>query len=513
MAAIAALIGCTGAATGGPAVQVQISPNTAEVKPLGTLSFTATVAGGSDSSVLWSVSEADGGSITSDGVYTAPPRDGVYHVVARPHANPSAGASVVVEVTGSPDSGISVAISPSTPTVEAGGSIQFTAAVTGSANTAVTWSIDEPSDCGSITPQGAYAAPSQAAICHVIATSGADPTRSDVATITVSPPPVVAVAVSPHVASALIGGQVTFAAAVTGSANLAVVWSIQEGSGCGAVTQVGLYSAPVSAATCHVVATSAADPTKSDAATVTVSAKPQVAVAISPRTASVTGGGTVAFKATVTGATNVAVTWSVQESSGCGWVTQAGVYTAPAAGATCHVVATSSADASKSDIATVTVSVPVTVAVAPHSTSVSAGGTVAFKATVTGATNAAVTWSVQESSGCGSVTQAGVYTAPAAGDLPRGRQEQRRRVEERYCHGDGDLAGLGGGRAALDVGLSRWNRRVQSHRDGGDEHRGDVVGAGELRVWLGDAGGGLHGAGGGGDLPRGRQEQRRRVEE
>ncbi len=222
----------------------------------------------------------------------------------------------------------------------------------------------------------------------------------------------VAVQVQPSSARVAPGGSVSFAAAVTGTANTAVTWSIQEGAPGGSVNTSGLYTAPVTAGAYHVVATSQADTTKSAAAAVTVT--PVVAVAVSPHTATVAAGGSITFAATVSGTTNTAVVWSVQEASGCGSVTQAGVYTAPGAAATCHVVATSSADGTKSDVATVTVTVPVTVAISPSSANVNSCQTFTFTATVRGTSNTAVTWSVQEGAAGGSVSSAGVYTAPSS---------------------------------------------------------------------------------------------------
>ncbi len=80
-----------------------------------------------------------------------------------------------------------------------------------------------------------------------------------------------------------------------------------------------------------------------------------VAVSVSPKTVSVLTGATEHFSAAVTGTTNTSVIWSVQETSGCGSISSAGDYVAPTAVATCHVVATSVADSTKSDVATVTV--------------------------------------------------------------------------------------------------------------------------------------------------------------
>lgn len=229
-------------------------------------------------------------------------------------------------------------------------------------------------------------------------------------------PNTVVVQVQPPSAQVGPGGSVSFAAVVTGTAVTTVTWSIQEGAAGGSVTPVGAYTAPAAAGTYHVVATSQADATKTAAAAVTVTPVVAVAVAVSPKTATVAAGGTQAFTATVTGTSNTAVTWSVQEASGCGSITTAGVYTAPAAAATCHVVARSVADSTRADTATVTVTAPpppVAVAINPASAATNSCQTVTFSATVTGTSNTAVTWSVQEGAAGGTVTAAGVYTAPA----------------------------------------------------------------------------------------------------
>src|ERR1700680_3065334 len=68
-----------------------------------------------------------------------------------------------------------------------------------------------------------------------------------------------------------------------------------------------------------------------------------VAVTVSPNPATVFLGAMQAFVATVT-ATNMAVTWTVQEGSAGGSITSAGVYTAPQVVGTYHVIATSQAD-------------------------------------------------------------------------------------------------------------------------------------------------------------------------
>ena len=59
---------------------------------------------------------------------------------------------------------------------------------------------------------------------------------------------------------------------MTGTANHAVSWSVQEGAAGGSISATGVYTAPGTPNTYHVVATSQADPTKSGSATITVQA-------------------------------------------------------------------------------------------------------------------------------------------------------------------------------------------------------------------------------------------------
>lgn len=80
--------------------------------------------------------------------------------------------------------------------------------------------------------------------------------------------------VSPAAARIAPGESLVLSATVTGTANTMVEWSVAEGIGGGSVAADGRYTAPATNGTYHVVAASAADPTKSAAATVTVSPPP-----------------------------------------------------------------------------------------------------------------------------------------------------------------------------------------------------------------------------------------------
>lgn len=140
---------------------------------------------------------------------------------------------------------------------------------------------------------------------------------------------------------------------------------------------------------------------------------PVVSVAISPRNVSnLPAEATQNFTATVSGSSNQAVTWSVQEGAACGLITSGGTYLAPnSPGLVCHVVATSQADSTKSDTATVTIS-SISMYVLPFQVSLGVGQMQTFTATVQGTSNVAVTWSVKEGASGGMITGQGVYTAP-----------------------------------------------------------------------------------------------------
>jgi hypothetical protein len=314
--------------------------------------------------------------------------------------------------------GASVTVSPHAVSVAPGGTVAFSAAVTGldaSQSRAVTWFVQE-STGGTVSSSGKYTAPGVVGTFHVAATSVADTSKSDVAAVTVAAAPVIAVSIAPNPASTIVAGTVTFAATVSGTAagqSTAVTWSVQEAAG-GTVSSSGKYTAPGTAGTYHVIATSVADTSKKDVATVTVTTTPVIAVSISPGTASITTGGTARFTAIVTGTTpgqSTAVTWTVQETGG-GTIDASGTYTAPGSAGTYHVVATSVADTSKQQSAAVTVVAPpalaVTTASLPNGT---VGSSYSATLAATGGTSP-YTWALTTGS-----LPAGLSLAPSTGAI------------------------------------------------------------------------------------------------
>src|ERR1700732_4870574 len=183
---------------------------------------------------------------------------------------------------------ITVAVSAPQSTVVVGATLTFTAPVTGTANTAVTWSVSGGASNGTISATGVYTAPATVpnpAKVTVIVTSQADPTKSGSATVTVvSSASGIVVSVQPATASVSDFRTKQFAASVNGTTNTAVTWQVNGVTGgsqkFGFISSTGLFVAPGAVptksdslgntitTTLNVTAVSQADATASGTATV-----------------------------------------------------------------------------------------------------------------------------------------------------------------------------------------------------------------------------------------------------
>jgi len=382
-------------------VQVTITPQSVNLPPGAAQRFTAVVTGSNDGRVRWS---ADGGSVTSDGVYTAPNAEGTWQVTATSAADPAAAAKASVIVAAAPV--ISITLSPLAATVRPGGTLRFSAVVSNSPDPGVLWSISEPAG-GTVDVSGVYTAPFAEGIYHLVARSRADPTRAAQAAISVSAAARVTVGITPASVALRSGDKQQFTAAVAGTSDGSVTWSADAGS----VDQSGLYTAPAQAGTAHVTVTSHADPSQSATAIVTVVTGGSIVVTIEPQSPTVALGASQQFTAHVVGTADTRVVWSIAEGAAGGSITGAGLYT-PSATGVWHVVATSAADASVT--ASTAVTVPrsdIQVKIDPAQLTSTPDQLVKFTATVTGTSDTRVRWSMNC---CGTVAQDGTVTAPHA---------------------------------------------------------------------------------------------------
>jgi len=268
-----------------------------------------------------------------------------------------------------------VTLTTSSDSLTQGQSATLTALVNGNvSNRAVTWSLSPPGvgalGTGNVVNSSGdstniYIAPVSITLHQTVtitATTVATPSQSYSVSITLTPP---SIAVSPATASPAAGATVQFSQ--TGAP--AVTWSISPStaSADGSIDpNSGLYTAPApisSSTTVTVTATSTADTSVTGTAKITLTAPAVVSVTVSPTSATVSAGQTQQFTATVTNATNTAVTWSLSPA-GSGTIDSTGLYTAPSSvtsAAKVTVTATSVADTAVSATATVTLSVLVDV--------------------------------------------------------------------------------------------------------------------------------------------------------
>ncbi len=174
---VALFVGCVSCGGGGGSstpIAVTISAPSS-IATVGTpLQFTATVTGTSDTAVTWQVNGQPGGSaatgtISSSGAYlaTAVPSPATVTVTAVSQADSTKSGSLGITVQSGGGGAVTVTVSPSgnvNDPVNVGtfATQTFTATVTGTSNTAVTWSIScsvGGTACGAISSAGKYVAP------------------------------------------------------------------------------------------------------------------------------------------------------------------------------------------------------------------------------------------------------------------------------------------------------------------------------------------------------------------
>jgi hypothetical protein len=194
--------------TAGRVISVTIAPTGVNVVVGTMLQFTATVAETANKAVNWSVvGGSANGTISNTGLYTAPsvvpsPAQVTVMAISQRDTQKSATATLTVTATSTP-SNVSVVVSPGAANVASFGTQQFTAAVMGSTNTAVTWQVNGTTGgsrtLGFISSRGLYVAPSgvptapdpmggtMATTITVTAVSQANSTVSGSATVTILP--------------------------------------------------------------------------------------------------------------------------------------------------------------------------------------------------------------------------------------------------------------------------------------------------------------------------------------
>ena len=177
--------------------------------------------------------------------------------------------------------GIMISVNPQSASVQVAGTQTFSAAVSNTSNTVVTWKVNgvEGGDDihGRIDSTGIYKAPAAVPsppTVTITAASAADATRSGSAmvTITGSAPSTATLTVSPVRAALTTGQTQAFTATGSGNAAISVTWEVDSipggNSSVGTVSATGVYSPPSAAGTHTVAARSVADSSATGSASV-----------------------------------------------------------------------------------------------------------------------------------------------------------------------------------------------------------------------------------------------------
>jgi hypothetical protein len=327
-----------------------------------------------------------------------------------------------------PPPAVTVTVTPTGGSVLLGSSQAFTAVVTNTSDTSVTWSVNGvpggTAPTGTISNAGTYTAPadlpSQTTI-QIVATSQADPTKSAAAQLTIASD--VAIAVAPANANVELGATQPFRATITsaGHPDAAVRWSLTGAAcpvACGSVDLAGNYTAPgilPSVTTATLMAQSVADPSKQISAPINITSNFALQVAAPQSVAAGASATIVATMTDVPGSNpSPILTWSLSSpgcsSTACGTLTvvttqgaggsataNTATYTAPPtppSPATVTVTVTPQADATKKALATIALQAGVNISLSPTTATLAANHRVTLTAQIFGTTNNAVNWSV-----------------------------------------------------------------------------------------------------------------------
>ncbi|CAN5397486.1 hypothetical protein BH09BAC1_BH09BAC1_20670 [soil metagenome] len=371
----------------------------------GSVTFSATVSGGSGGSVSWVRATSAGGAGTTITSPNTPPSTGTYYY--RPVYTGSVsgcdladGTERVVTVITDPTWATNT-VSPGTICV--GGSVTFSATVSGGSGGSVSWVRATTSGGAGTTVTSPNIPPSAGTYyyrpVYTGSVSGCDLADGSETTVTVVADPTWASnTVSPG--TICVGGTVTFSATLSGGSGGTVTWVRATTAG-GAGTTVTSPNIPPSAGTyyyrpVYTGSVSGCDLADGSETTVTVVADPTWASnTASPGTICI--GGSVTFSATVSGGSGGSVSWVRATTAGGAGTTVTSPNTPPSTGTyyyrPVYTGSVSGCDLVDGAETMVTVIADPTWATNTVSSATQClGGSVTFSATTSGGSGGSVTW-------------------------------------------------------------------------------------------------------------------------
>jgi uncharacterized repeat protein (TIGR01451 family) len=449
------LAACGGGSTEPSAAQgviISVAPSAVTLQPAGSQAFAAAVTGTVNTSVSWSIVEgAAGGTVGSTGNYQAPASTGTYHVVATSLADSTKSATAIVTVataasgpallSGFPVSadranGTSGTFTRTLAAIPSGTRVVMCVSSDGAAGVQQTATVSSPSLTWSLLGRSNDSSAGLGGTAEVWqATAAADVAAGE--TVTISLPGTWAASASAVAFSGVrqlryataSGVGVTKQVAVTNTSVGSLVYLCGTDWSQGAATPLSgdvldhLYSpsGQITAWLEHQVAasaggnvtvgltgTGAVNMVGLEVSAIPPPPPPQIASFTASPAAVPTVGGSTTLSWSTSGATTVSI------DNGVGAVATAGsMLVQPPGGTTTYTLTASNAGGTQKTSVTVTAPLPVAVSISPTSATVLPSGSQTFTAAVLNAADTSVTWAVQEGTAGGSITSAGVYTAPA----------------------------------------------------------------------------------------------------
>ena len=385
------LVALSGTGTDKGLTSITVTPANPSIAAGNTLQFSATghFKGGSTESltsyVAWSSSNTSVATIAPSGLATG--------VTAGTSGISAAlgGISGSTTLTVTPPTLVSIAVTPTNPSIPKGTTQQFTAigtysnSSTQNLTSSVTWASSNNSIAS--VAAGGLATGVGTGMCNITAALGSVVSPGD--TLTITSPVLISIAVSPTNPSISKGTAQQFAATgtygdgTTQNITASVTWASSNASVAtiavgGLATGVGLGTSNITASLSNIIS-------PSDALTVTPPTL--VSIAVTPANPSIAKGTTQQFTATGTytdGSTQnltATVAWASSNHS-TATIATGGLATGAGAG-TSNITATLNSVVSPADMLTVTAATLVSIAVTPVNPSIAAGTTQQFTATGT----------------------------------------------------------------------------------------------------------------------------------
>ncbi len=331
-------------------------------------------------------------------------------------------------ITPPPPPQITVSITPASGSVLLGETLSFSATVSGTSNTAVTWSVSGipggSPQVGTISADGLYTAPADlppGGTVQVTATCQADTSKSSTAAVAVTSD--ISLSVTPNSSSVELGAAQAFHASISsnGKPDQTIRWGLSGAScpsNCGSVDTNGNYTAPPilpAPSSVTLTATSAADPSRQSSAALTITSHFTLQLTAP---SSLQPGATSAVVATLTpvpgSAPSGVLSWSLSgagcsgnacgilsvvttQAAGSGAIADTANYTAPATPPQPNVVTitvTPQADPTKQAQASITIQSGGSISISPITYTLAANRRVTLTATENGTTGESLAWSI-----------------------------------------------------------------------------------------------------------------------